>query len=154
MSEMAIFAAGCFWGVEAAFRKIEGVIDVEAGYTGGTVSNPTYHDVCSGTTGHAEAVRVEYDPRLVSYKRLLDVFFTIHDPTQRDRQGPDVGRQYRSGVFFRSPEQETEARAAIKALDDAGRFPRPVATEVTAAGPFWRAEEYHQRYVEKKSRFR
>ncbi len=150
MSEFAIFAAGCFWGVESAFRNVEGVVDVEAGYTGGHTANPTYEQVCSDTTGHAEAVRVEYDPRLVSYDRLLEVFFSIHDPTQKNRQGPDVGSQYRSAVFVRSPDQEKAAHEAIARLGNGGGLRRPVATEVVPAGPFWRAEEYHQRYDEKK----
>jgi methionine-S-sulfoxide reductase len=152
MREFAIFAAGCFWGVESAFRKVEGVVDVEVGYTGGHTANPTYDQVCSDETGHAEAVRVEYDPRLVSYERLLEVFFSIHDPTQKNRQGPDVGTQYRSAIFTRSPDQEKAAREAIARLGDGSRLRRPIATEVVPAAPFWRAEEYHQRYHEKQGR--
>lgn len=152
MSEFAILAAGCFWGIEAAFRKVEGVIDVEVGYTGGHAANPTYEQVCAGATGHAEAVRIEYDPRIVSYERLLEVFFSIHDPTQVDRQGPDIGRQYRSAIFTRTPEQESAANEAILRLGAEGRLHGPVATEVAQAGPFWRAEDYHQRYLEKRGR--
>ena len=146
----ATFAAGCFWGPEAAFRKIDGVIDTEVGYTGGHAEDPTYRQVCSGTTGHAEAVRVEYDPDRVSYEELLDVFWSIHDPTQVDRQGPDMGSQYRSAVFVHDDQQEAAARASKAELEASGRLPRPVATEITEAGPFWRAEESHQRYVEKR----
>jgi peptide-methionine (S)-S-oxide reductase len=146
----ATFAAGCFWGVEEAFRHIPGVVDVEVGYTGGATENPSYKDVCSRRTGHAEAVRVEYDPGRVSYEELLGTFWEIHDPTQRNRQGPDVGSQYRSAVFAHDEAQAAAARAAIARLDEEGRFPRPIATEVTPAGPFWRAEEYHQRYLEKR----
>lgn len=145
---VATLAAGCFWGVEAAFRRIPGVGDVVVGYTGGTTEHPGYQEVCSGTTGHAEAVRVEFDPEAVPYERLLEVFFTIHDPTQRNRQGPDVGTQYRSAIFFHSPEQEAAARQAVERL----AMDRPVATEIVAAGPFWPAEEYHQRYLEKRNR--
>jgi peptide-methionine (S)-S-oxide reductase len=150
--DTAIFAAGCFWGVEAAFREVPGVLDAEVGYTGGTKENPTYREVCGGRTGHAEAVRVTFDPGRVSYDRLLDVFWRIHDPTQRNRQGPDVGTQYRSAIFFHSPEQEAAARASRDALATSGRWGRPVATEVAPAAPFWRAEEYHQRYFEKMGR--
>jgi peptide-methionine (S)-S-oxide reductase len=147
--ETATFAAGCFWGVEQAFREVPGVIDAESGYTGGTRVNPTYEQVCSGATGHAEAVRVAFDPAAVSYERLLEVFFGIHDPTTPNRQGPDVGSQYRSAIFTHSPEQENVARAAIEALRQAGKFGRPIVTQVSPAPPFYRAEEYHQRYHEK-----
>jgi peptide-methionine (S)-S-oxide reductase len=145
----ATFAAGCFWGVEAAFRRIEGVTRTEVGYTGGDRPDPTYEAVCAGRTGHAEAVRVEFDESRVSYGVLLEVFWAIHDPTQVNRQGPDVGTQYRSAVFFADPEQEQAARAARDAVQ--ARLDRPVATEITPAGEFWRAEEYHQRYVAKLS---
>jgi peptide-methionine (S)-S-oxide reductase len=145
----ATFAAGCFWGVEATFRRVSGVTATAVGYTGGTTVNPTYQDVCSGRTGHAEAVEVEYDPARVSYEQLLDVFWTNHDPTMRHRQGPDVGAQYRSALFFHSPEQQAAAQASKEKLDASGRFHGPIVTEITPAGPFYRAEEYHQRYLEK-----
>lgn len=145
----ATFAAGCFWGVEAAFREVPGVIDAESGYTGGTTEDPTYEEVCAGGTGHAEAVRVTWDPARVSYGELLDVFWRIHDPTQRNRQGPDVGAQYRSAIFVEDADQRAAAEASKAALEASGRLSRPVATEIVAAGPFWRAEEYHQRYHEK-----
>lgn len=148
-TEKATFAAGCFWGVEHKFRQIKGVIDAEVGYTGGKVPNPTYPNVCGGHTGHAEAVRLFYDSETVTYAELLDAFFAMHDPTQVNRQGPDVGTQYRSAVFFHSAEQEAEARAAKERLAASGRLRRPVATQIVEAGPFWRAEEYHQRYIEK-----
>jgi peptide-methionine (S)-S-oxide reductase len=148
-TQQATFAAGCFWGVEGAFRQVKGVIDVESGYTGGITNNPTYHDVCGGRTGHAEAVRVTYDPALVSYENLLDVFWQIHDPTTPNRQGPDVGTQYRSAVFFHDADQEKAVRAAKQHLEQSGRLRRPVVTEIAPAAPFWRAEEYHQRYHEK-----
>ena len=148
----ATFAAGCFWGVEAAFREVKGVRATEVGYTGGTTENPSYEDVCTGATGHAEAVRVDYDPARVSYEELLAVFWAIHDPTQRDRQGPDVGTQYRSAIFVHDAAQEEAARASREALETSGRHARPVVTEIVPAGPFWRAEEYHQRYFEKRGR--
>lgn len=151
-AETGTFAAGCFWGVEAAFREIPGVLDAEAGYTGGTTESPTYAEVCGGRTGHAEAVRVVYDPAQVSYEQLLDAFWRIHDPTQVNRQGPDIGTQYRSAIFVHSPAQEAVARASREALAGARRAGRPIATEITPAGPFWRAEEYHQRYFEKTGR--
>ncbi len=150
--ETALFAAGCFWGVEEAFRKLEGVKRTTVGYAGGTVSNPTYERVCNGDTGHAETVEVEFDPAQVSYERLLDVFFENHDPTQVDRQGPDVGDQYRSAIFPRSPAQETAAKAAKARLEKSGRFPRPIATRIEPANEFWRAEDYHQQYFEKRGR--
>ena len=146
--ETAIFAAGCFWGVEAAFRRVPGVTETEVGYTGGTVENPTYEDVCSGRSGHAEAVRVTFDPAQLSYRQLLDMFWSIHDPTTVDRQGPDIGSQYRSAIFVRGPEQEAAARAACERLQASGRLRRDVVTEVTPASAFYRAEEYHQRYLE------
>ena len=147
--EKAMFGAGCFWGVEAAFREVKGVVDVAAGYSGGTLDNPTYRDVCGKTTGHAEVVEVTYDPAEVSYERLLDVFWGCHDPTQVNRQGPDVGSQYRSAIFTHTPEQQAAAEASKKKLEDAGTHDRPVATEITPASTFWRAEESHQRYFEK-----
>lgn len=147
---MATFGAGCFWGVEAAFRQTKGVTKTEVGYAGGTTVNPTYKDVCTDRTGHAEVVRVEYDPVQVTYEQLLDVFFENHDPTQLNRQGPDVGTQYRSVVFFESPEQEQAARAKKAALEAAGRYRRPVVTLIEPAPEFYRAEEYHQQYLEKR----
>jgi peptide-methionine (S)-S-oxide reductase len=146
---IATFGAGCFWGVEAAFRKIQGVSGTAVGYAGGTVGEPTYEQVCSGTTGHAEVVRLEFDPRRVNFEQLLEVLFEIHDPTQLNRQGPDVGTQYRSAVFFHDAEQETAAREAKARIQASGNLPGPVVTEVTAAGDFWPAEDYHQRYFEK-----
>ena len=150
--ETATFAAGCFWGVEAAFRRIDGVTAAVAGYTGGHTTNPTYKDVCTDTTGHAEAVQVTYDPVRVTYEKLLDVFWSIHDPTTLNRQGPDVGSQYRSAVFFHTPQQAAAARASVKALEDSGKYARSIVTEITAAAKFYRAEEYHQRYLEKRGR--
>jgi len=147
----AMFGAGCFWGVEAAFRRRPGVVDVTAGYAGGSGENPTYAQVCANLTGHAEVVLVEFDPARTDYDALLDVFFSIHDPTQVDRQGPDVGRQYRSVIFTFDADQHARASARIAALDAFGRLPRPVATRVEAAGRFWPAEEYHQRYLEKNA---
>ena len=150
MQEIATFGAGCFWGIEAAFRRVPGVLDAAAGYSGGRTENPSYQDVCTDTTGHAEVVQVTFDPAKLSYEQLLDVFWTIHDPTQVNRQGPDYGKQYRSAIFFHSPEQEAVAKKSKQALEASGKLRRPVATEITAAGPFWRAEEYHQRYLEKR----
>lgn len=146
----ATFAAGCFWGVEAAFRKTPGVTATTVGYTGGKTENPTYEQVCSDTTGHAEAVLVEYDPAAVSYEELMEVFWRIHDPTTPNRQGPDVGSQYRSAVFFHSPEQEAAAKASMERLEQSGRHGNPVVTEIVPAAAFYRAEEYHQQYLEKR----
>lgn len=146
----ATFGAGCFWGVEAAFRKVPGVGDVTVGYMGGTVENPTYEDVCTGRTGHAEVVQVEYDPSEVSFDDLLDVFWRAHDPTTMNRQGPDVGTQYRSVIFRHSPEQQAAANASKEKLQASGRFSDPIVTEITPASAFYRAEEYHQRYLEKR----
>ena len=148
--EKATFGAGCFWGVEAAFRRIPGVIDAAVGYEGGTLDNPTYHDVCTGSTGHAEVVEVTYNPEIVSYEQLLTVFWDNHNPTTLNRQGPDVGSQYRSAIFFHSPEQEIIARASKTRLDASGRFRSAIVTEITPASTFYRAEEYHQRYLEKR----
>ncbi len=142
----ATFGAGCFWGVEIAFRRIEGVTDAAVGYSGGHKENPSYREVCSGRTSHAEVVEIDYDPARVSYQTLLETFWELHDP-----QGPDVGDQYRSVIFFHSPEQEEEALASKKRLDVSGELPRPVATLIEKAPTFWRAEEYHQRYLEKNS---
>ena len=149
-TQKAVFAAGCFWGVEAAFRQVPGVVSTAVGYTGGTAENPTYKQVCSGKTGHAEAVEVEYDPTRVSYDDLLAVFWENHDPTQLNRQGWDIGTQYRSAIFSRTPEQEAAARASKETLERSGRYRRPIATEITPASTFWRAEEYHQQYLEKR----
>lgn len=149
----ATFAAGCFWGVEQRFAALPGVISTEVGYTGGTTLNPTYEDVCSHRTGHAEAVRLEYDPARVGYEELLAAFFGMHDPTQLDRQGPDVGDQYRSAVFFHTPEQEKSATAAIGQLTESGVFRRPIVTQVVPAPEWWRAEDYHQKYFEKHAGF-
>lgn len=149
-TELATFGAGCFWGVEIAFRQIPGVIDALAGYSGGTLPNPTYEDVCSDRTGHAEVVEVTFDPTRVSYDTLLDVFFTSHDPTQLNRQGPDVGRQYRSAIFYHGEEQKAAAETARRKWDASGRWKRPIVTEISPAAPFWKAEEYHQRYLEKR----
>ena len=148
--EKATFAAGCFWGVEAEFARLEGVTSTQVGYTGGKLVNPTYYDVCSDRTGHAEAVEVEFDPAVVSYEKLLEVFWEIHDPTTVNRQGPDVGSQYRSAIFFHTPEQEAAAHASKENLQASGRYLRPIATEITAASTFYPAEEYHQRYFEKQ----
>jgi peptide-methionine (S)-S-oxide reductase len=150
MQEIATFGAGCFWGIEAAFRRVPGVLDAVAGYSGGHTQNPSYQAVCTDTTGHAEVVQVTFDPEKVSYDQLLNVFWTIHDPTQVNRQGPDYGAQYRTAIFFHSPEQEAAAKKSKQALEASGKLRRPVATEITPAGPFWRAEEYHQRYLEKR----
>lgn len=145
----ATFGAGCFWGVEAAFRQVPGVVEVAVGYGGGTLPDPTYRDVCTGKTGHAEVVEVDYDPAKVGFGRLLEVFWEAHDPTTLNRQGPDVGTQYRSAIFVHDPGQEAEATAAKEAAQASGRFRRPIVTEITPASTFYRGEEYHQRYFEK-----
>ncbi|MFN2633361.1 MAG: peptide-methionine (S)-S-oxide reductase MsrA [Thermoanaerobaculia bacterium] len=146
----ATFAAGCFWGVEAAFRQVPGVLSTAVGYSGGQKDEPTYQDVCGGRTGHAEVVEVEYDPERISYDQLLNVFWENHDPTTLNRQGPDVGEQYRSAVFFHDAAQEQAARASKEAVGKSGRYRRPVVTEITPASRFWRAEDYHQQYLEKR----
>lgn len=146
----ATFGAGCFWGVEAALRNVKGVTATAVGYSGGTLKNPTYEDVCTGRTGHAEVVQVEYDPAQVSYEELLHVFWESHDPTTLNRQGPDVGTQYRSAIFFHTPEQEAAARLSKENLQASGRGQRPIVTEITPAAEFYRAEEYHQQYLEKR----
>jgi len=146
----ATFGAGCFWGVEVAFRQTSGVTDATVGYAGGTAADPSYEDVCTGRTGHAEVVQVEYDPEIVSYDDLLDVFWKNHDPTQHNRQGPDVGTQYRSLILFHSPEQEEAARRSKDALQASGRVARQIATEIAPFETFHRAEEYHQQYLEKR----
>ena len=146
----AMFGAGCFWGVEAAFARVPGVTSTAVGYAGGHVERPTYQQVCSDRTGHAEVVQVEYDPERVSYDELLEVFWSEHDPTQLNRQGPDVGSQYRSVIFVHDAEQEQAALASKERLQASGRFRRPVVTRIEPAPPFWRAEEYHQKYLEKR----
>ncbi len=148
----ATFGAGCFWGVEEAFRRIEGVTGTAVGYLGGTLEDPTYEDVCTGRTGHAEVVQVEFDPSRVSYERLVDVFWESHDPTTLNRQGPDVGTQYRSAIFSHDDEQEAAASASRERMNASGRFRRPIVTEITRATPFYRAEEYHQQYLAKRGR--
>lgn len=145
----ATFAAGCFWGVEDTFRQVKGVSDVTVGYTGGQTKDPTYKQVCTDRTGHAEAVEIDFDPKKVSYRELLAVFFQSHDPTQLNRQGPDYGSQYRSEIFYHDAEQEAEAKEAKEALGKAGIFKKPIVTLIEPAGPFYRGEEYHQRYFEK-----
>ena len=149
-NEKAMFGAGCFWGVEAAFRRVPGVTNTAVGYSGGNFKNPSYEDVCSHRTGHAEVVQVEFDPAKVSYEHLLEVFWENHDPTQVNRQGPDHGTQYRTAIFYFTPEQEAAARSSKARLEASGKFRRPIATEITPASEFWRAEEYHQQYLEKR----
>jgi peptide-methionine (S)-S-oxide reductase len=152
VTERATFAAGCFWGVEAAFRQIPGVTGTRVGYTGGQVENPDYKLVCSDTTGHAEAVEVTYDPERVSYEDLLEVFWSNHNPTTRNRQGFDIGSQYRSAIFFHSPEQEAAARGSRDRLEAEGRWRKPIVTEIEPAPEFYEAEDYHQQYLEKRGR--
>lgn len=146
----ATFGAGCFWGVEAAFRRIEGVTSTSVGYCGGSLENPTYRDVCSGTTGHAEVVQVEFDSKIVSFDELLEVFWASHDPTTLNRQGPDVGTQYRSAIFFHSPEQEKSAKVSEEHQNKSERFENSIVTEIVSGTTFYRAEEYHQQYFEKQ----
>ena len=150
MTELATFGAGCFWGVEVAFRNIPGVKDAVVGYLGGTMANPSYKDVCTGRTGHAEVVQVTYDPSEVTYGQLLDVFWENHDPTTLNRQGPDVGTQYRSAIFYHTPEQRRTAEKSKEELEKSGRFRKPIVTEITPASTFYLAEDYHQRYIEKR----
>jgi peptide-methionine (S)-S-oxide reductase len=149
--ELATFAAGCFWGVEDLFMSVPGVVSTRAGYTGGHTEHPTYHDVCSGMTGHAEAVEVTFDPEVVSYGRLLDIFWQNHDPTQLNRQGPDYGTQYRSAIFYHSNDQRLAAEASLERLDRSGRLVRRIVTEIVPASTFWEAEQYHQKYHHKNS---
>jgi peptide-methionine (S)-S-oxide reductase len=148
-TDTATFAAGCFWGVQAEFDKVKGVVQTTVGYTGGHTEHPTYKDVCSDTTGHAEATQVVFDPTVVTYQQLLDKFWSIHDPTTPNRQGPDYGSQYRSVIFYHSPAQESAAVASKEKLEKARRFPRPIVTEIVPAATFWPAEEYHQKYFQK-----
>jgi peptide-methionine (S)-S-oxide reductase len=148
--EKATFGAGCFWGVEAAFRQIKRVKATSVGYMGGKLKDPTYQDVCTDRTGHAEVVQVEFDPSEVSYEDLLRVFWDNHDPTTLNRQGPDTGKQYRSVIFYHTPEQEAAAKASKEALAKSGRYKRPIVTEISPAPEFWRAEDYHQQYLEKR----
>ena len=148
--EQATFAAGCFWGVEATFRQIPGVHETSVGYTGGDTPDPTYPEVCNGATGHAEAVQVTFDPAQVSYTQLLEIFWQCHDPTQLNRQGPDIGTQYRSAIFFHSPQQEAAATVSKNQQEKSGRFNKPIATEIVAATRYYPAEEYHQQYLEKR----
>ncbi len=149
--EKATFGAGCFWGVEAAFAAIPGVTATAAGYEGGSLQSPTYKDVCTDQTAHAEVVEVDFDPAQVKFEQLLDAFFSLHDPTTLNRQGPDWGTQYRSAIFYHSPEQEAQAKAKIEQLTADGKFtPKRIVTKVEPAQTFWRAEEYHQRYLEKR----
>jgi peptide-methionine (S)-S-oxide reductase len=147
--EKAAFAAGCFWHVEEAFRRVPGVVSTTVGFEGGKTENPTYKEVCTGKTGHAETVEVTYDPSKVSYGQLLDVFWGIHDPTTVNRQGLDVGTQYRSVIFYHNKEQEDAAKDSKEKLERSGRFKKPIATQIVPAAKFWRAEEYHQQYLEK-----
>lgn len=146
----ATFGAGCFWGVEAAYRQIPGVLSTAVGYLGGTLENPTYHDVCSGRTGHAEVVQVDYDPSRLTYDDLLTVFWENHDPTTLNRQGPDVGTQYRSAIFYHDDEQKQAAIKSKEERDRSGRYRRPIVTEITPATEFYMAEDYHQQYLEKR----
>ena len=150
MEKTATFAAGCFWGVEDAFRQVKGVTATEVGYTGGTKESPTYKEVCTGRTGHAEAVKVTYDPDTVTYENLLDVFWSNHDPTQLNRQGPDFGTQYRTEIFVLDDEQKQAAVSSKQELEASGRYRRPIVTAISPASTFWRAEEYHQQYFEKQ----
>ena len=148
--EKATFAAGCFWGVEETFRQLPGVFKTMVGYTGGQLDHPTYEQVCGSQTGHAEALQITYDPGAVSFTELLEVFFRCHDPTQLNRQGPDMGPQYRSAIFFHSPLQEADARTLVHALEQAHRFPLPIVTQILPAATFWPAEAYHQKYLHKR----
>jgi peptide-methionine (S)-S-oxide reductase len=148
----ATFGAGCFWGVEAAFRKVKGVVSTAVGYMGGTLENPTYEDVCTDRTGHAEVVEILYDPARVSYEDLLDIFWKFHDPTTMNRQGPDYGTQYRSVIFYHTPEQDAAARKSKDILQQSGEYKRDIVTKIEPAAKFWRAEEYHQQYYEKTGR--
>lgn len=145
---VATFAGGCFWGVEEAFLKVPGVLSTTVGYAGGITENPTYREVCTGRTGHAEAIQIHYDPEKVDYNQLLEIFWTVHDPTQVNRQGNDVGTQYRSVIFYHTPEQEEKARISIKKLEESGIFRKPIVTELVPVTKFWTAEDYHQKYLQ------
>lgn len=147
---LATFGAGCFWGVEAQFQQVPGVLETAVGYEGGNTENPGYREVCTDLTGHAEVVQVSYDPERVPYTQLLELFFTLHDPTQLNRQGPDWGTQYRSVIFFHSPRQQAEAQAFLDRLSAENRFPKPIVTQLLPAQTFWRAEDYHQKYLQKR----
>ena len=149
-TEKATFGAGCFWHVESAFRKVKGVLNTAAGYMGGTLKNPTYEEVCTDKTGHAEVVQVEFDPKQVSYEQLLDVFWKIHDPTSLNRQGPDTGTQYRSAIFYHNEEQKTAAIKSKEKLEKSGKYKKPIVTEILPSKEFYKAEEYHQKYLEKR----
>ncbi len=149
-TKKAIFAAGCFWGVESNFRKIKGVINTRVGYTGGKFENPSYKSVCSHKTGHAEAIEISFDPSVVSYDELLNVFWSIHDPTTLNRQGPDVGSQYRSAIFYFNEDQREKAERSKAKLDASKRFKNPIVTQIVPASKFWQAEDYHQQYNEKR----
>ena len=148
-NKVAIFGAGCFWGVESAFRALDGVVDVTVGYAGGTVDQPTYRMVCSGKSGHAEVVQVEYDPARVSFEKLMELFWQIHDPTTLNRQGPDIGTQYRSVIFYSDDRERAAAEESKRRLDESGKFRRPIVTQIVPAAEFFPAEDYHQRYYEK-----
>lgn len=150
--EKTTFGAGCFWGIEYSFNKVPGVLEAPVGYSGGSLENPTYQQVCSGQTGHAEVVQVEFDPNKVSFQELLEVFWNIHDPTTLNRQGPDVGTQYRSAIFFHSQEQETLAKKSVQDLTEQKRYSNPIVTEISPIDVFYLGEEYHQRYFEKQGR--
>ena len=149
MQHKATFAAGCFWGVEARFRNLEGVLDAVSGYIGGSTERPTYQQVCTGETGHAEAVELTYDPDRIDYAQLVEAFWAMHDPTQENRQGVDIGTQYRSAIFYHDDQQRELAEQSKRDLNESGRWLRPIATQIVPAGVFWPAEDYHQRYLEK-----
>jgi peptide-methionine (S)-S-oxide reductase len=150
--ERATFGVGCFWGPEETFRKVDGVTSTSVGFMGGSLENPTYEEVCTGRTGHAEVVEVEFDPSRIAYEELLEIFWACHDPTTRNRQGPDIGTQYRSVLFFHSPEQEAVARASKEKLERSGRYRSEIVTEIAPASSYYPADEYHQRYLEKRRR--
>jgi peptide-methionine (S)-S-oxide reductase len=150
MTKKATFAAGCFWGVEASFRRVKGILSTQVGYSGGHVANPSYREVCTGKTGHAESVRLEYDPDLISYEELLEVFWDIHDPTSSNRQGPDIGSQYRSVIFYHDEDQRKSAKKSVARLQRSGEYKRDIVTEIVPAAEFYPAEDYHQRYYEKQ----
>lgn len=149
-TELATFGAGCFWGVEETFRQLPGVLKTTVGYTGGTLSNPTYEDVCTGSTGHAESVQMEYDPKVISYNKLLTVFWENHNPTTPNQQGPDHGHQYRSVIFYHSKDQKKEAERSLEDVMDSHKWKNPIVTEIVPGSTFWPAEEYHQKYLAKR----